>query len=195
MNIQKSKFDPGEWSAFYLAMSYIKLYRAQPEPEFVYLSDAQIPPVVSNEMVRHAAKQLVATGGRDSENDTVILSESTLQSAARNDIGRSPEEVYFKYRGEVIVKNSGLNYAIARVGGFNEVPSSETSTIDLIPLNEEVTPISRAEIAQVCVSALMDVNALNKSFYVTKKKGSIQATDEAADMKAKFRALPADVTA
>jgi hypothetical protein len=31
-------------------------------------------------------------------------------------------------------------------------------------------PISRADVAQVCVQALLDPNALNKSFYVSKAK-------------------------
>ena len=53
--------------------------------------------------------------------------------------------------------------------------------------------MSRAEIAQVCVSALMDPYALNKSFYITKKKGAVSATDE--DIRDKFQALPADVVA
>ena len=193
-NMLKSKREPGEWSNFYLALSYIKLYRTQPEPEFVYLSDAEIPHVVAADMVRAGTKQLV-TANSGSEGDGVILNESTLQSATRKDVGRSPEEVYYKYLGEELLKNSGLSYAIARVAGFNEVPASETSTIDLRPTNEEVTAISRAEVAEVCVSALLDSSALNKSFYVTKKKGSVLPTDQAEDMKAKFKALKADVVA
>jgi hypothetical protein len=34
-NALKSKLEPGQWSSFYLALCYIKLYRSQPEPEFV----------------------------------------------------------------------------------------------------------------------------------------------------------------
>ena len=187
-NAAKAKLEAGQWSSFYLALDYIKLYRSQPEPEFVFISDAQIPPIVRIDMVQHEAKQLVT--GANGEASVRLLDESTLSRATR---GRSAEEVYYKYRGEEILKNSGLNYAIARVAGFNEVQSAEASTIDLSPLNEDVEPVSRAEVAQVCVSALLDPSALNKSFYVTKKKSAVRPTDE--DMKAKFKALPADVVA
>jgi len=46
-------------SSFYWALSYIKLYRSQPKPEFVCLSDTRIPAVVSSDMVRHDMQQLV----------------------------------------------------------------------------------------------------------------------------------------
>lgn len=193
-NSLKAKLERGEWSSFYLALSYIKLYKAQPEPEFVYLSDAQIPPVVRNSMVRHETRQLALAGGKDDDSSVKLLDDTTFQITAKKDVGRinSPEETYYKYRGEETVRNSGLNYAIARVSGFNEMPSAEETTIDLQPNNEYVTSMSRAEIAQVCVSAAMEPNALNKCFYVTKKKGTVQVTD--ANMKEKFRALPADRT-
>ena len=196
-NSLKSKLESGEWNSFYLALAYIKLYRSQPEPEIVYLSDAQVPPVVRNGMVRHRARRLVTTGSGDKGDDdgVNILDESTLQTAVSTGAGHrsSPEETYYKYRGEELIRGSGLNYAIARVSGFNEIASAEASTIDLRPSNEDVTAMSRAEIAQVCVSALMDPYALNKSFYITKKKGAVSATDE--DIRDKFQALPADVVA
>lgn len=53
-----------------------------------------------------------------------------------------------------------------------------------------MTPVSRAEAAQVCVSALLDPHALNKSVYIGKQKGT--ARDE--DISAKFAALPSDST-
>jgi hypothetical protein len=57
--------------------------------------------------------------------------------------------------------------------------------------NENIQAVSRAEAAQVCVSALLDPNALNKSFYVSKKdKKSIKSIDD--DISAKFQALPVD---
>jgi hypothetical protein len=192
-NVLKSKLEQGEWSSFYLALSYIKLYRTQPEPEIVYLSDAQIPPVVRNGMVRHDARQLITAGGTDGEGAVTLLDESTLRTGTGH--RSSPEETYYKYRGEELIKGSGLNYAIARVSGFNEVLTAETSTIDIRPSNEEVSALSRAEIAQVCVSALMDPNALNKSFYVTKKEGAAPTADESDYMRDKFRVLPADVVA
>jgi hypothetical protein len=101
------------WSNFYLALCYIKVYRSQPEPEFVYVSDARIPPVVRNGMVRHEARQIVGANGEDEEGgESVyrIFDEATLQSVlvTSNKNERTPEETYYKYRGEEILKNSGI---------------------------------------------------------------------------------------
>ena len=56
--------------------------------------------------------------------------------------------------------------------------------------NDQQSPISRDEAAQVCVSALLDPNALNKSVYVCKKKS--RSLEE--DMSRKFAAIPSDST-
>lgn len=197
-NAMNAKLEAGSWNSFYLALCYIKLYRSQPEPEFVYVSDARIPPVVRNGMVRHDARMLVTARGNGAEDEadassSVLFDESTLKTAvAKDKMARSSEETYYKYRGEEIIKNSGLSYSIVRVPGFNEVPSGEASTIDLRsePTEGELVAVSRDEVAQVIVSALLDPNALNKSFYVGKKKGKSRSVDE--DFSAKFAALPTD---
>eukprot|EP00980_Cylindrotheca_fusiformis_P018534 scaffold6130_cov131-Cylindrotheca_fusiformis.AAC.8 len=169
--------------SFYIALSYVKVYREQPgktypspvapfllamlvlsrvssEPEFVYLSDSRIPPIVRNGMVRHDRQQLVTNRDEDGE---VILDDRSLNESTGQE--RSPEETYFKFRGEEILKKSGLrygdscissktiffllmsfshhhvarqsivSYTIIRVSGFNEDPSGEASTIDLLPVS------------------------------------------------------------
>jgi hypothetical protein len=62
--------------------------------------------------------------------------------------------------------------------------------------NEDLSYVSRAEVAQVCARALVDPNALNKSFYLSKTKRSSSAAAAAADvadlLSAKFAALPPD---
>lgn len=219
-NVMKAKtYDKkgNEWNCFYLALSYIKLYRSQPEPEFVYLSDARIPPVVRDNMVRHDVKQLVTTtspftttsagsGGLLAEGGSQEIRwlDESASFSSTDQTGRSPEETYCKFRGEEILKNSGLSYAIVRVYGFNESPSGDSSTIALTHdyninhnnNNNEVESsggviesVSRADVAKICVSALLEPHALNKSFYVGKKKRGSQ-DDE--DMSAKFSALPMD---
>jgi uncharacterized protein YbjT (DUF2867 family) len=191
-NELKNKLEQSERNSFYLAFSYIKLYRAQPEPEFVYLSDARIPPVVPNGMVRHEARQLLAANGNESSTGSYqILSDSALWSSTRDKTSRSPEETYYKYRGEEILKQSGLSYSIVRVCGFNESPSGEASTIDLQSSTNDLSAVSRDDVARVCVSALLDPNALNKSFYMGKKKGQ-KSSSEDEDMASKFGQLSAD---
>lgn len=108
-NPEKAKFEKGDLSSFYLAFCYIKVYRSQPEPEFVYLSDSRIPPVVRSNMVRHDVHQLV-TNDSDSEDDESyqLLDQATLTTVAANPMARCVEETYYKYRGEEILKSSGL---------------------------------------------------------------------------------------
>ena len=188
-NKAKEQLESGEMAKFYLAFSYIKLYRAQPEPEFVYVSDARIPPIVKNGMVRHESRQIVSMESRDDGTGLVqLLDDKKLQTAADRD--RTEEEVYYKFRGEEILKNSGLSYAIIRVLNYNELPTSDTSTLDLKADNEALSDVSRADVAQVAVSALMDPKALNKSFYVSRKEGKATVRDE--DLSLKFSSLPAD---
>jgi hypothetical protein len=90
------------------------------------------------------------------------------------------------------LKASGLSYTIVRVSGFNELQSGEASTIDLTQSNDEVMPVSRAEVAQVCASALLDPNALNKSLYVSKAKWKSNDLSREEDMTLKFSELQPD---
>eukprot|EP00956_Cyclotella_meneghiniana_P011272 scaffold15879_cov80-Cyclotella_meneghiniana.AAC.9 len=92
-----SSIASSNWSKFYLALDYIKLYRSQPEPEFVYLSDARIPPVLQDGMIRDDIHRLEST----STTPNIDIDLSAM-------VGRSAEETYFKYKGEEIIKQSGL---------------------------------------------------------------------------------------
>ena len=169
-----------QYRQFYLAFDYIKVYRAQPEPEFVYLSDARIPRVITGGMVRHDRKQIREK--RDS-----ILDDSDVLLPALDQ--RSSEETYYKYRGEEILKRSGLAYAIVRVAGFNEVSFGEASTI-MLSTEPSLEAVSRSDVAQVCAQALLDPNALNKSFYMAKSVKA--ATSEDENISAKFSKIPMD---
>ena len=106
-------------TSFYIALSFIKLYRSQPEPEIVYLSDARIPPVVLDSQVRHDIRQIIALENVASalQDNSFQIYDDTVLKGMRGDkkmttvANRIPEEVYFKYRGEQILKNSGLRYS------------------------------------------------------------------------------------
>jgi len=99
------------WTKFYLGISYIKAYRAQSDPEFFYLSDARLPPVLRKEMVRHDLHRIVFPTENDvSTSSSKILDEMELKRVTENPKDRSEEEIYFKFMGEEIIKSSGLWY-------------------------------------------------------------------------------------
>ena len=107
---------------FYLALSYIKVYRSPPEPEFVYLSDARIPPVVKNGMVRDDVRQIIPAVAIEGNTATEVVGgpsapaaetyrifdEKEAKRVAENRMDRSSEETYFKYKGEKLLRDSGL---------------------------------------------------------------------------------------
>lgn len=96
---------------FYLAFSYIKVYRSQVEPEFIYVSDARIPSVVRNNMVKHEARYIEAEDDVGPTNSFRILDENNARKKMKNShLNRSDQETYFKYLGEQILRNSGLWY-------------------------------------------------------------------------------------
>ena len=105
---------------FYLALSYIKVYRSPPEPEFIYLSDARIPPTVKNGMVRDDVKQIIPAlalegngsmqegGGSVPDAYRIFDEEEAKRVTENNRLDRSNEETYFKYKGEKLLRDSGL---------------------------------------------------------------------------------------
>ena len=91
------------------------------------------------------------------------------------------------------------SYSIVRISGFNEEKSGEASTIELSSDQTSSgsteddnlfmpSAVSRDEVAQVCVSALLDPNALNKSFYMSKQSGAA----EEDNISSKFADLDVD---
>ena len=106
----RAKGKESKMCSFYLGLSYIKLFRTQPEPEFVYLSDARIPPVVQPGQVRHDLHQLISGKSSSPDDGRVLLNDKALQQISSDKSARSVEETYYKYRGEEVLKNSGLRY-------------------------------------------------------------------------------------
>jgi len=118
-----------KWVDFYIALCYIKVYRSQPEPEFIYLSDARIPPKVKDGLVRHDLKRIMSSDEKDTGGS--LFNEEETKRVLQNPQDRSGEELYYKYRGEEILKNSGLQYSIIRIPSLNELTSGEFSTVQL----------------------------------------------------------------
>ena len=178
-NVQYIGFRYAGEDDFYLALSYVKVYRSQPEPEFVYLSDARVPSVVTASMVQHDVRQLAVVA----ENTEILLDEAP-----------APEEAsvsYYQYIAEETLKRSGLSYAIVRVGSLTE-EAGDASAVTLSPDQQQGgnQGVSKTSVAQVCARAVMDPKALNKSFYLSGRSRS----DQSDDWSEKFGALPADPT-
>ncbi|KAL9189682.1 hypothetical protein ACHAXT_009357 [Thalassiosira profunda] len=175
------------WSKFYLALDYIKVYRGQPEPEFVYLSDARIPPVVNDWMVKHDLHRLVTSSSESRDSYSIIDEEEAKQDI----LDRSSEETYYKYMGEEMIRQSGLSYTIIRVVGYNADRSTDSSAVRLQKMNKDITSVSRADLAQVISSALLEPNACNLVLYMTKaQSGERKVLD--GDLWQKFKRLQSE---
>lgn len=119
---------------FYLAIDYIKTYRTQDEPDFVLVSCAS----VTN---RNAA----------------ALDDAGLRDLASDDSSA------WKYMAEKRLRNSGLTYTIVRPGTFTQQPGG-AKAIMLEQSGDLSGVISRADVAEICVKALLDPRACNVTF-------------------------------
>lgn len=135
---------PGGNPKFYIALDYLKVYRQQTEPEVVLLSSSAIPTDAA------AAPDAPPPHGADA--DAAELS--------------SP---YWKARGELAVKSSGLHYTIIRVDSYSEAPGGSRA-IDMRQSDVGVGAISRADVAELCVSTLLDPRARNVVAYASQSK-------------------------
>jgi hypothetical protein len=172
----RGQSNPLSWSSgfsrFYLALDFIKVYRGQPEPEFVYLSDSRIPPVVNDGMVKHDMKRLTTNPIESSsqQHDVIRILDENEAQKIRDRTDRSAEETYYKYMGEEMIKQSGLSYTIIRVAGYNKETGTDSSTVRLQKMNKDIFPVSRADLAQVVASAILEPNACNLVLYMTKSQ-------------------------
>ena len=74
---------------------------------------------------------------------------------------------------------------------FTEIDFGTILLVSGTQTDDDIQPVSRLEVAEVCVSALLDPAALNKSFYVSKKKGRNTSSIEET-MSQKFSSLKTD---
>ena len=70
-----------------------------------------------------------------------------------------------KRSGERLLRNSGLGYTVVRPGNLLEEPGGNKALV-FDQGNRITMPISCADVADVCVKALHDEEARNKSFDV-----------------------------
>lgn len=92
----------------------------------------------------------------------------------------------WKFKGEEALRNSGVPYTIVRPGGLTEEPGGD-SEIRIFSEDAGEGLIPRADVATVCVAALDNPAAMNKTFSV------ISGVGEAGnDLNAAFAAIPPD---
>eukprot|EP00903_Cladosiphon_okamuranus_P020819 g19121.t1 len=122
---------------FILSLHFVKVYRTQIEPEFIYVSSAGVPPI------------------------TDINYDRVLESLK----DKSPK-CYYNARGEELLRKSGLTYTIIRVEGFNNLPGG-IQALEIKQDPENVTKVSRADAAEITVQCLLDPRACNLALYTT----------------------------
>ena len=109
---------------YYIALSFVKAYLKPQLPEFLYVSSAQIPPNLESGDVNDAMEQIQTHGGGGGAAEGSLFDETDELKSQRE----RRSEVYWKYRGEEALKNSGVPYSILRV----EVRTCESPSDALI---------------------------------------------------------------
>eukprot|EP00611_Tribonema_gayanum_P023340 TRINITY_DN488_c3_g1_i2.p1 TRINITY_DN488_c3_g1~~TRINITY_DN488_c3_g1_i2.p1 ORF type:complete len:550 (-),score=184.32 TRINITY_DN488_c3_g1_i2:320-1969(-) len=151
---------PSDDGTFIVSLDFIKVYRTQLEPEFIYVSSAAVPPFEGR--------------GVHEYDDTVLA-----QLQARD------KKAYWSAMGENALRKSGLTYTIVRVAGFNNAPGG-IQAIKMQQDQDGVGLISRADAAEICVSCLLDPRACNLAFYASQSKYAPTAISPDKDMSAEL---------
>eukprot|EP00612_Vaucheria_litorea_P005911 CAMPEP_0171460514 /NCGR_PEP_ID=MMETSP0945-20130129/5352_1 /TAXON_ID=109269 /ORGANISM="Vaucheria litorea, Strain CCMP2940" /LENGTH=487 /DNA_ID=CAMNT_0011986717 /DNA_START=121 /DNA_END=1584 /DNA_ORIENTATION=- len=155
---------PSDPSSFIISIDFIKAYRAQLEPEFIYVSSASVPPLPSKNVQEY--------------------DESILKLLEAND----DRKAYNSALGENVLRKSGLTYTIVRVAGYNNAPGG-IQAVKIQQDQENVGPISRADAADICISCLLDSRACNLAFYASQSKYAPTAISPNRDMSSELARL------
>jgi len=177
--------DPSKTTGeFYLSLAHIKAYRKRDEPEFVYLSDADVS--------RHHAYQMstnvlgVAPGPAPAD-------AASAEGAAADPVDESGDEapadegaaqaalprLQQKLMGEQKLQQSGLTYFIVRPSQLEDRPGG-TRRLAFSQGDPGDSPgsVSRADVAEVVVSSLLDPRACNVACTVTESSATPVAGEQ-----------------
>mmetsp|Transcript_6225 Transcript_6225/g.12302 ORF Transcript_6225/g.12302 Transcript_6225/m.12302 type:complete len:513 (-) Transcript_6225:820-2358(-) len=138
---------------FYLALDYIKAYRTQEEPDFVFVSSAEVA--------------------------------VTKQGEEAN--------VRFKTRAEDYLRESGLTYCIIRPGTLTDQPGGRRALLLQQDSEASQGQISRADLAEVCVSSLLDPRACNLTFEAFESRYAPTASVPTKELSLLFERLRPNV--
>ncbi|CAM9900743.1 unnamed protein product, partial [Phaeothamnion confervicola] len=147
---------PADGGGFILSLDYIKVYRTQLEPEFIYVSSASMPP---------------GAPGATPE--------------AIEPLRTSDPKAYVSARGEKVLRESGLTYTIVRIKGYNNAPGG-IQAIRLQQDKQDLGLISRADLAEILVNSLLDPRACNLAFYASQGKFAPTAINPNRDLSTVF---------
>jgi len=167
--------DPSKTTGeFYLSVAHIKAYRKRDEPEMVYISDAGVQAHWRNQMTQAVlaptaaattdADEAAATGGDGSEEG-----EGEAEEAAEADDQSRQRRVQIKLQGEDLLRRSGLTYFIARPGVLLDGPGGGRLAFSQ-SIEDATLPVSRTDVAEVVVKALLDPRACNVACSVTQSE-------------------------
>ncbi|CAM9823965.1 unnamed protein product [Chrysoparadoxa australica] len=148
---------PTDPSAFLLSMDYIKAYRTQLEPEFVYISSARVP----------------ALAGLETERERELFLEMNPKA-------------FYCAAGEEALRNSGLAYTIVRVESFNNAPGGVQAVNIQQGLEDYISDIARADVADICVSCLLDPSAANLAFACSRSEFAPSAVNPGRDVRSQL---------
>mmetsp|Transcript_58 Transcript_58/g.93 ORF Transcript_58/g.93 Transcript_58/m.93 type:complete len:590 (+) Transcript_58:93-1862(+) len=167
--VDRPEADDGD---YYLAIDYIKAYRTQEEPDFVFLSSAELS---RSKLGRELQQSGAVTGSAKLALDS-IAAETTEQlsgaSTATLNLNAVDARVLAKWRAEQSLRLSGLTYCIIRAGELTDeeggkrplvLGQDDNTGLSESP-NQSIGRISRADIAEICVRSLLDPRACNLTF-------------------------------
>ncbi|CAN0144422.1 unnamed protein product [Ascophyllum nodosum] len=153
------KRQPMDPFSFILSMHFVKVYRTQVEPEFIYVSSAGVPPVT------------------DANYDRILENLKVKNS-----------KCYYNARGEELLRQSGLTYTIIRIEGFNNLPGG-VQALEIKQDPEGVGLVSRADAAEITVQCLLDPRACNLALYTTTSRRAPSALDPLQKMSTQLSRL------
>lgn len=148
---------------FYLGVDYLKAYREQDEPDFIFISCAKV-------------------SSRDC---------GVLDGTDRGELEES-DGTAWKYLSEKRLRQSGLTYTIVRPGIFTDLPGGNKAfTLEQGTHNNNNTAgnISRADVAEIAVRALLDPRACNVTFDAFESMYAPTATTPSQDVSSMLSRL------
>ena len=116
------------------------------------------------------------------DNDQDHVPSANVGGTVNGETSLSQErDLYYRFMEEDILKKSELAYAVVRIPSYygeeDQVKAAraslqgiELSASPLVPQRpHDKVAVTHDQVVQVCVSALLDANAMNKSFYIRPK--------------------------